>query len=186
MLTVDIDVRGVTLGDAAHCQPSTVTLIAQLDQAFERMTIMSDDALEDEGSGARHQGRQAGSDRLRRRSRHRDLRLHRVRHRRRALLRHRVLPELQPGSRHLGARSRRLASASLARPLGGIIGGHLGDKTRPQAGPGRVADRHGPGHVRHRPAAHLRRSRCAGARSSWSPCASFRVWHSVPSGAARS
>ena len=122
---------------------------------------MSDDALTDAGSGARHQGRQAGSDRLRRRGRHRDLRLHRVRHRRRALLRHRVLPELQPAGGHPAVvrDARRRVRRPAARRHHRRTPRRQG---RPQAGAGRVADPDGPGHVRDRPAADLRGRRRAG------------------------
>ena len=157
VLTVDIERSRGHTSDLSHCQPSTVisTSATRKDQLHERRRSHH------AGAGARHQGRQEGRDRLRRRGRDRDLRLHRVRHRRRAVLRPRVLPGRQPARRHPGVV--RHPRCRVRRPPAGRHHRRAPRRqARPQAGAGGLADRDGSGHLRHRPAAHLRRRRHPG------------------------
>ena len=78
-----------------------------------------------------------------------------------------------------------LATGYLARPLGGIVFGHFGDRIGRKK---MLVHQHGPDGRRqhaHRPAAHLRPDRRVGARSCWCSCASCRASRSAASGAAR-
>ena len=73
----------------------------------------------------------------------------------------------------------------VARPIGGIIIGHYGDRIGRKSMLDPDADHHGRRHVRHRPAADLRADRTVGARRRWWCCGSRRVSASAASGAAR-
>ena len=94
--------------------------------------------------------------RLRRRRRHRDLRLHRLRHRRCAVLRHCVLPGRRARWPARWPPSPPSASGFAARPHRRHHRRPPGRQGGPQAGAGGLPDRDGCGHLRHRPAAHLR------------------------------
>ena len=75
-----------------------------------------------------HAGEEEGRDRLLDRRHHRDLRLHRLRHRRGAVLQQRLLPGDRPARRARCSSFATLGIGFAVRPLGGIIGGYLGDQ----------------------------------------------------------
>ena len=110
----------------------------------------------------RHPDQEEGRRRLLHRRDDRDLRLHRLRHRRGPLLQRRLLPGERPALGH--AAVVRDAGHRVRGPPAGRHHRRLPRRQdRPQARPRRVPAAHGHRHRPHRPPAHVRAGRCPGA-----------------------
>ena len=161
-----------------------MTLIAQLDQDWKdghHERRRSDD----EGSGARHQGRQASSDRLRCRAVIETYDFIGFGTAAALYFGRAFFPNSSPLAGTLLSFAT-LGVGFVARPLGGIIGGHLGDKVgrKPVLVASLILMGLATFAIGLLP--DLRGRRCAGTDPAGDASASFRAWRSAPSGAAPS
>ena len=120
-----------------------------------------------ERMGERSSIRQVAAGQLHRHD-HRVVRLLPLRHRGRAGLQQALLPRRSTRSPARWLAFGTYAVGFVARPIGGIVFGHFGDKIGRKADADPDAADHGDRHLPDRPAAHLRRHRRGWPRSCWS------------------